>query len=72
MMLKQIMDQAKNSPWFIQPQEVQKYHKIFEHFDQAGQGKLDDTHMHAVFKQTQLPKEALDRVWTLINPKNLN
>lgn len=33
-----MMVQAKNSPWFLQEEEIQRFNKIFSSFDQSGQG----------------------------------
>jgi hypothetical protein len=42
MMFQQMVERARQSPWFLTPEDQQKYFKIFEHFDQAKSGFLSN------------------------------
>lgn len=48
MMMKQMMHQARQSPWYIQQDDIQRYQKIFSSFDQGGQGFLTSEQMRSV------------------------
>jgi len=39
-MQRNMIQQAKQSPWYIQESELSKYLNIFSSFDQTGQGFL--------------------------------
>lgn len=43
LMLRNIVDQARQSPWFILSDDMSKYQKIFDHFDMNKQGIILDT-----------------------------
>lgn len=60
-MIKQkMMADAKNSPWFIQQVDLERFQKIFAHFDQSQQGFLSGTQMREVMEQTKLEKNICD------------
>ena len=60
------------SVWYLLQPDFEKYEKIFFHFDEKKKGHIADTHIHTVFKQTGLPREACEKVWMLVNPKGLD
>ncbi len=62
-----VLEQAKQSPWFITEQEQEKYGRIFNFFDQSKQGYLTDVQAQEAFSKTLLPKEVLASVWELVN-----
>ena len=51
-MIDQMIGQARNSPWFITQEDVQKYHRIMDGFDPNKQGFLKDEEMQKVFQST--------------------
>ena len=42
---------------------------MFQHFDQAKQGRLTDTDMQSVLQMTKSSKEVCAKVWDLSNPE---
>jgi len=49
MMKQQLLDKIKQSPWYISAEDIQKYSKIFDHFDQSKAGLINDEQMTSVF-----------------------
>jgi Ca2+-binding EF-hand superfamily protein len=51
-----MMTQAKNSPWFIQDEEIARFNKIFSSFDQNGQGFIPAVQMREIMEKTKLER----------------
>lgn len=56
-----------NSPWFIRPEDVQRYNSFFEHFNKSGSGVLDFEETKQAFMQTQLDDNTLEQIWGLVD-----
>ena len=61
------MNNSSNSPWFIRPEDVQKYNNIFNYFDKSKTGVLDFEEAKDAFMQTQLSDDVLEQVWGLVD-----
>jgi hypothetical protein len=48
MIRQKMMADAKNSPWFIQEADLQRFTKIFAHFDSESKGFLTGPQMREV------------------------
>lgn len=60
----------KSSVWFLYQAEIDKYYKIFDHFDQTKSGLVNNAAMKNLLLQTQLSPDICDSVWKMVNPKN--
>ncbi|CDW75676.1 eh domain containing protein [Stylonychia lemnae] len=72
MMQKQMFERAKQSPWFIQQEEQQRYVQIFNQFDKERQGILAGELVKGLFQKTELDQQSQDIVWNLVNPRNID
>eukprot|EP00347_Sterkiella_histriomuscorum_P010340 403376681 len=70
MMHQQVLERAKQSPWFIQPEEKERYLKIFAQVDKENMGFLSSEKVRGLFTQTQMDQASQDQVWNLVNPDN--
>lgn len=66
------MAQAKNSPWFLQEEEIQRFNKIFSSFDQSGQGVIPSGQMREIMEKTKLEQPVCDQVFKMVNPKGID
>lgn len=49
-----MIERAKQSQWYIIEEDIQRYHKIFMHFDKEKKGVISRENMAGVFEQTKL------------------
>lgn len=56
-----------NSPWFLKPEDVQKYNSIFDYFNKSQTGVLSLEEAQEAFMQTQLEEAVLEQIWGLID-----
>ena len=49
-----MVERAKQSPWFLGPEDQQKYLKIFEHYDKDRVGFIPQEIVRSLFAQTGL------------------
>jgi Cytoskeletal-regulatory complex EF hand len=54
-----------NSPWFMRPEDVQKYNSIFEYFNKSHTGVLSFEEAKDAFMQTQLEEDVLEQIWSM-------
>lgn len=67
-----MIERAKQSQWYISEEDLQRYSKIFAHFDKEKRGAIPAEQMRGVFEQTKLEQNVCDSVWHLVNPRNLS
>lgn len=65
------MMSSQDSPWFLRPEDVQKYNTIFNYFDKSGTGVLNFDEAQQAFLQTQLDQSILEQVWGLVDSEEL-
>lgn len=61
------MKNSQDSPWFLRPEDVQKYNNIFNFFNKSGTGVLNFEEAQQAFMQTQLDQNVLEQVWGLVD-----
>mmetsp|Transcript_59771 Transcript_59771/g.142235 ORF Transcript_59771/g.142235 Transcript_59771/m.142235 type:complete len:965 (+) Transcript_59771:72-2966(+) len=53
------------SRWLISPEQLEKYHVIFQAVDQMGEGTAAPEQVRTVLERSQLPPEELSHIWTI-------
>jgi len=61
------MSKSQDSPWFLRPEDVEKYSNFFKHFNKSGTGILSLEETKEAFMQTQLDEGTLEQVWGLVD-----
>lgn len=65
------MKNSQDSPWFLRPDDVQKYNNIFTFFNKSGSGVLSFEETQGAFMQTQLDQSVLEKVWGLVDTEEV-
>ena len=65
------MMQKQDSPWFLNPEDVEKYNNFFDHFNKSGSGILSFEETQYAFSQTQLDEKTLEVIWGLVDTEEL-
>lgn len=65
------MEKNQDSPWFLRPEDVQKYNTFFDHFNKRGGSALSMDETMGAFKQTQLDDKTLESVWGLVDTEEV-
>ena len=65
------MSKSQDSPWFLRPEDVQKYNNFFKHFNKSGSGVLNIEETKEAFMQTQLDEDTLEKVWGLVDTEEV-
>lgn len=65
------MKNSQDSPWFLRPEDVQKYNNIFNFFNKSGTGVLSFEEAQQAFMQTQLDQSILEQVWGLVDTEEI-
>lgn len=56
-----------DSPWFLRPEDVEKYDSFFDHFNKSATPTLTMDEAMGAFKQTQLDESTLESIWALVD-----
>lgn len=59
-MQQQMMAKASASPWFIKPEDKERYLKIFAQVDNEKRGFIPAEKVRALFAQTQMDQGSQD------------
>lgn len=65
------MEKSQDSPWFLRPEDIQKYNTFFDHFNKTGSPALGMEETMGAFRQTQLDDSTLEAVWGLVDTEEV-
>jgi len=65
------MMNSTSSPWFLRPEDVEKYNNIFNYFNKSGTGVLSTEETKDAFMQTQLDEDVLEKIWGIVDTDEL-